>query len=223
LTNGGETAISHCLADGGTRVEPHEIAESIPDHHLEHSVETDDRFRKFTGIYVGVVAMLLAIATLGGANATKAMLSANILASDTYAYYQAKVLRQAVYETAAGQIDTLLAAQPAMPGGAKAKAAALAKAYRAVAARAASDPASGHGQKELIAQARGWEKTRDRAEARNRNFEFAGALYQIAIVLGSVSIVAASRRLLDLSGVLATLGTLLMLNGYFLLVPMPFG
>ncbi len=206
-------------------MEPHEIAESIPghEHRRTHSAETDDRFRRFTGIYVGVVAMLLAIATLGGANATKAMLSANISASDTYAYYQAKVLRQAVFETAAGQIDTLLAAQPAMPDGAKAKAAALAERYRAVAARAASDPRSGHGQKELFAQARHWEKKRDRAEARNRNFEFAEALYQIAIVLGSVSIVAASRRLLDLSGVLATLGTLLMLNGYFLLLPMPFG
>jgi hypothetical protein len=206
------------------RVEPHEIheiAESIPghDHRRAHSVETDDRFRKLTGIYVGVVAMLLAIATLGGANATKTMLSANISASDTYAYYQAKVLRQAVFETAAGQIDALLAAQPAMPAGAKAKTAAQAEHYRAVAARAASDPKSGHGQKELIAQAREWEKKRDRAEARNHNFEFAGALYQIAIVLGSVSIVAASRRLLDLSGALAGFGTLLMLNGYFLLVP----
>jgi len=42
-------------------------------------------------------------------------------------------------------------------------------------------------------------------------------------VLGSVSIVAASRRLLDLSGALAVLGTLLTVNGYFLLVPIPFG
>jgi hypothetical protein len=206
-------------------VEPHEIAESIPGHahHPARSVEGDDRFRKFTGIYVGVVAMLLAIATLGGANATKQMLSANISASDTYAYYQAKVVRQAVFETAAAEIETLLAAQPAMPTGAKAKAAAHIERYRANAARAISDPRSGHGQKELIAKAAEWEKKRDHAEQRNHNFEFAEALYQIAIVLGSVSIVAASRRLLDLSGILATLGTLLTINGYFLLVPMPFG
>lgn len=228
LTDGAETAIPLGVADGGTRVEPHEIAESIPGHHLEghhreHSAEADNRFRKFTGIYVGVVAVLLAIATLGGANATKAMLSANISASDTYAYYQAKVLRQAIFETAAGQIDTMLAAQPAMPAGAKAKAAALAGHYRAIAARSASDPQGGRGQKELMAKAREWEKKRDLAEQRNPNFEFAEALYQIAIVLGSVSIVAASRRLIDLSGVLATLGTLLTINGYFLLVPMPFG
>jgi hypothetical protein len=41
-------------------------------------------------------------------------------------------------------------------------------------------------------------------------------------VLGSVSIVAASRPLVNLSGVLAIAGTLLMINGYFLLVHLPF-
>lgn len=205
-------------------MEPHETIEIVPgrEEERERRLEIDDRFRKFTGIYVGVVAMLLAIATLGGANATKQMLSANISASDTYAYYQAKVLRRTALETAADQLATLLAAAPAMPAAARAKAAALIKRYRAGAARAASDPRSGHGEKELLAQARDWEKKRERAERRNPNFEFAEALYQIAIVLGSVSIVAASRRLIDLSAVLAVLATALMLNGYFLLFPMPF-
>jgi hypothetical protein len=210
------------------RVEPHEIHEIAAsihgdDHHRARSAETDDRFRKFTGIYVGIVAMLLAIATLGGANATRQMLNANISAADTYAYYQAKVLRQAVFATAAAEIDTMLAAQPAMPAGPKARAAALAQHYRATAARAVSDPRSGHGQKELIAKAAQWENKRDLSERCNQNFELAAALYQIAIVLGSVSIVAASRRLLELSGVLAAFGSFLMLNGYFLLMPRPFG
>ena len=47
------------------------------------------------------------------------------------------------------------------------------------------------------------------------NFDFAEALFQIAIVLESVSIVAASRSLVKLSGVLAAVGTLLMLTGIF--------
>ena len=66
-------------------MEPHEIAEAIPghDHAPAHGAEVEDKFRKFTGIYVGVVAMLLAIATLGGTNATKRMLSANVSAADT--------------------------------------------------------------------------------------------------------------------------------------------
>lgn len=40
-------------------------------------------------------------------------------------------------------------------------------------------------------------------------------------MLGSVAIVAASRPLLRLSGVLAFLAVLLMLNGYFLLIQLP--
>lgn len=206
-------------------MEPHEIAESIPgqDHARAHGAEGDDKFRKLTGIYVGVVAMLLAIATLGGTNATKRMLSANVSAADTYAYYQAKLLRQALFETAAEEIATGVAARPDLPAEAKARAATLVARYRTIAVRAASDPRSGHGQKELLTQARELERGRARAEERSPNFEFAQALFQIAIVLGSVSLVAASRRLLDLSGILAVLGMLLTLNGYFLLVPLPFG
>lgn len=95
--------------------------------------------------------------------------------------------------------------------------------YRAIAARSLSDPGSGHGQKELLVRARELERQRTRAEQRNPNFEFAEALFQIAIVLGSVSLVAASRRLLDLSGVLAAIGVLFTVNGYFLLIPALFG
>src|SRR5256885_12143328 len=72
-------------------------------------------FRRLTAIYVGVVAMLLAIATLGGAEATKEMLNANIHASDTYAFYQAKYIRQTDYQIAAEQLELLAAGLPALP------------------------------------------------------------------------------------------------------------
>ena len=45
----------------------------------------------------------------------------------------------------------------------------------------------------------------------------------IAIVLGSVSIVAVSRWLLGLSAVLAVCGVLLTVNGFLLLVPFGHG
>lgn len=195
----------------------------IPETHHEHQHASNDDFRKFTGIYVGIVAMLLSITSLGGSNATKEMLSANIRASDTYAYYQAKYLRESAAEIAATQLEALLAALPQMPQAAHDKTAAAIARYRAAAARAASDPSSGHGRKQLIAEAQRWERRRARAEERDPNFAFAAALFQIAIVLGSVSIVAASRPLVRLSGAIAVLATLLMVNGYFLLLELPFG
>lgn len=206
-------------------MEAHEIAEQIHEHSAghAHAEESHDWFRRVTGIYVGFVAMLLAIATLGGADATKEMLNSNIHASDTYAFYQAKYLRQVDYQIAADQIEFLAAAAAALPPEQRAKAAERVRYYRDAAAHAESDPAKKSGKKELLAQAEHWEKHRDHAAAQTPNFEYAEALFQIAIVLGSVAIVAASPWLLGVSGLLAVGGVLLTLNGYLLLVHLPNG
>jgi Domain of unknown function (DUF4337) len=202
-------------------VEATEIAEKIHGEHEVHSAAADANFRKFTGIYLGIVAMLLAITALGGSNATKTMLNANIQASDTYGFYQAKNIRQTAYQLTAEQLEAGLLAQPGMPDAARAKIEQTIKRYRERVERYESDPATGDGKKELLARAKEWEAKRDHAAERDPNFDFGEALFQIAIVVGSVSIVAASRTLVKLSGVLAILGSLLMLNGYFLLVHLP--
>ncbi|MGC2204081.1 MAG: DUF4337 domain-containing protein [Stellaceae bacterium] len=203
--------------------EASEIAERIHAHHEEaHSAEADASFRKLTGIYLGVIAMLLAITALGGSNATKTMLNANIQASDIYGYYQAKNIRQTVYQLTAEQLDSEVLALPDMPEAARTKIQDRIKRYRERVDRYESDPSTGEGKKELLAKAKEWETKRDHAAERDPNFDFAAALFQIAIVLGSVSIVAASRPLVHLSGALAIAGTLLMINGYFLLMHLPF-
>jgi uncharacterized protein DUF4337 len=204
-------------------VEATEIAEKIHGHqHEAHSAEADANFRKYTGIYLGIVAMLLAIAALGGSNATKTMLNSNIQASDIYGYYQAKNIRQTAYQLTAEQFDSELLALPDMPEAAKTKIQDRIKRYRERVDRYESDPTTGEGKKELLEKAKEWEARRDHAAERDPNFDFAEALFQIAIVLGSVSIVAVSRSLVKLSGALAIAGTLLMINGYFLLVHLPF-
>ena len=203
-------------------MEASEIAEKIHGHgHEAHSAEADANFRKYTGIYLGIVAMLLAITALGGAHATKTIVNSNIQASDTYGFYQARNIRQTAYQIAAEQLEAELVAQPAMPDAARAKLEGIVKRYRERVDRYESSPATGEGKKELLEKAREFEARRDHAAERDPNFDFAEALFQIAIVVGSVSIVAASRSLVKLSGVLAIAGTLLMINGYFLLVHLP--
>jgi len=203
-------------------VETHEIAERIHEDTEEHAAAAPghDWFRRITAIYVGVIAMLLAIATLGGAEATKEMLNANIHASDTYAFYQAKNIRQTLYQTSTAQLELLAAGATALSDGDKAKTAALIKRYRDTVERYESEPATGDGKKELMAKAKEWEHKRDHASAQIPNFEYGEALLQIAIVLGSVAIVAASPLLLGVSGLLSIGGILLTLNGYLLLVPL---
>jgi hypothetical protein len=205
-------------------VEATEIAEKIGEAHEAHhvsQVEADARFRRLTAIYLGVVAMLLAIASLGGSNATKVMVNANIQASDTYGFYQSKNIRQTIYRITAEELEGQLLAQPGMPEEAKTKIEKAIERYRSRAEQYESDPATGEGKTELLTKAKEWEAKRDQAAKRDPNFDFAEALFQIAIVLGSVSIVAASRTLVKLSGALAVVASLLMVNGYFLLVHLP--
>jgi hypothetical protein len=203
-------------------VEATEIAEKIRGEDEAHSAAADATFRKFTGIYLGIIAMLLAITALGGSNATKTMVNANIQASDVYGYYQAKNIRQTVYQLTAEQLESELLALPDMPATARTQIQDRINRYRERVDRYETDPSTGEGKKELLAKAKEFEATRERAAERDPNFDFAEALFQIAIVLGSVSIVAASRPLVHLSGILAIAGTLLMINGYFLLVHLPF-
>jgi Domain of unknown function (DUF4337) len=201
-------------------VEAHEIAEKIHEHDLGHAGHPDT-FRKLAAIYVGIVAMLLAIAALGGAQATKEMLDSNIRATDIYGFYQAKHMRESMLLIAAEERAFEVAARPEMPAAAKAEALAAIKRYRATAARYQSDPKTGEGRKQLLKKANAFDEKRDHAARQIPSFEYAEALFQIAIVVGSVSIVAASPFLITLSGALAVMATLLTVNGYFLLVPLP--
>jgi hypothetical protein len=205
----------------GVRVESSEIADTITGEEETEAAHAADRARKLTAIYLGVVAMLLAIASLGGANATKTMLNANIQASDTFAFYQAKYLRQTTYRLVADQLEAMLAAQPDIAPQPRGKIEQEITRNRARADSFESDPKGGTGKQELLAKARSWEVKRDRAARQDPNFDFAEALFQIAIVLGAVSIVAEARWLVRLSAVFTVLAALLTLNGFFLFVELP--
>ncbi len=185
-----------------------------------------ERFRRRAAVTIAVLAMLLALTSLGGANAGKETTNNNIQASDAYAFYQAKNIRQTQYQLAADELQTRLDAT-AVPAAERAALERRLAAYNATIARYESEPGRdgqpGQGKRELLAQAQGFEARRDRAQRQDPNFDYAQALFQIAIVLGSVSIVATSRRLLLLALALGVVATVLMLNGYTLLVALPLG
>jgi Domain of unknown function (DUF4337) len=173
--------------------ETNEIAEHIAGHHA-HPAEG---FRRMAALVVGVIGMLLAIASLGGENAMKETINDNILASDAYAFYQARNIRQDVY----GATAELLAGMGKD-----------ASAYRARAQREADEKAK------LLAEARDHDAKRAIAQRRDGYFDYARVLFQIAVVIGSVSIVATSPVLLGFAGLLALAATLLSANAFLLLL-----
>ena len=72
-----------------------------------------------------------------------------------------------------------------------------------------------------MAQARAFEAMRDRASEQDNNFDYAEVVLQLALVLGSVAILASNRAVLLASAVLGGVGTVLTINGFLLLAPLP--
>src|SRR5215212_8049097 len=95
--------------------------------------------------------------------------------------------------------------------------------YQDTITRYESEPSTGEGKKELAERAQGFEAQRAHAGQQDPNFDYSQALFQIAIVLGSVSIVAAARWLLWLSLGMGLIAAVLMVNGFLLVFPLPFG
>ena len=194
--------------------------------------QSDERFRTRAAISIGILAMLLAIASLGGENATKEMISANIHASDTWAFYQAKNVRQTATQLAADELEILLAVQGAgLSQEARQTVQQRLDRYKATVARYDSEPdpadptnpLKGEGKKELLAIAKNWEARRDHAQSQDPNFDFSTALFQIAIVLGSVAIIAGQRAILAIALTAGGVATVLMINGFLLIFDLPIG
>jgi hypothetical protein len=192
---------------------------------------TEEHFRGRAAVLIALMAMILAIATMGGDNAGKDSIQSNILATDAYAFYQAKNVRQTTFNLAADALELEMGANTATLS-AEVRQAYQKKIeqYRATAARYESEPnpeepenvLKGEGKKELLARARHYEAQREEAITRGNNFDYSQALLQIAIVIMSVAILTVRRSLFVLSLILGVLGVLFMLNGFLLLVTLPF-
>lgn len=189
---------------------------------LDVDAAGDDRFKKAAAVLVGLLAMALAITGLGAADAGKEITNSNILASNAYAFFQAKTIRQTVLRVAADDMEIMLLSDRDLPETARAGVRQRLDQYRQTIARYESEPATGEGRKELLAQAQALEARRDRAQRQDPYFDYAEALLQIAIVLSSVSIIAGSRALLAGGAAVGSIAVLLAVNGFFLVVNLPF-
>jgi len=199
------------------------MAERTAEIHEElQEVHEKSGGKKWVAVYIAVLAVMLAITNMGASNSMKDMLSNNIYASNYWAFFQAKTIRQTTLRVAADDLSVLASAFPNMPESARKHLEDQAKRYRDTAARYESDPKEGDGRKELMAKAQSFEKEREKAQRKDPYFDFAEALIQIAIVLASVSLIAGSRLLLVVSIVMAVAGAFLSFNGFTLAVSVSF-
>jgi len=186
----------------------------------ELKAETESR-AKWIGVYVGILATLLAICGVGGGNAAKDATRANIDLTNMWAFFQAKNIRRTSFSLAGDELELMLQTTPAMPGEARRAIEEKVKAYRETVAHFTSDKTTNEGLDELFSRAKLLEVERDTALRKDPYFDLSAALLQIAIVLASVALIAGTNALLGGSFVLALAGAALMVNGFTLWFALP--
>ena len=155
------------------------------------------------GLVIVVMALFLAVTTYFANSFSGAVLKNMLKATDTYAFYQSKSIKQTIAE---GQRDDYAAR------GDRAKVAKLEEKI----ARYESDPAKGEGKKELLAKAQAFEKARDDAGRHSPWLTFAAMVFQLAIVLLSASILAVNNKMYQASLVVGVIGIALLTQGIWL-------
>ena len=137
------------------------IREAIAEENAESAA--NEKFRSRVALVIAVLAALLAISSVGGDNVGEDMIASNIHASDTWAFYQAKNVRQTATSLAADALESDLQMHGASlsPDARKTIESRIAK-YRSTVERyndepdasAPADSTRGEGKKQLSARAR---------------------------------------------------------------------
>src|SRR5207249_3875033 len=161
---------------------------------------------KGIALLISVLALILAFAETLGKGAQTGALAYNIEASNLWAFFQAKTIRQTVLRTAAEEVEAASASDAQKKQAAK---------WKETAQRYQSEPETGEGREQLTARAKEAEKKRDRSMAAYHHYEVASAAVQIAIVLASASIITAAPVLTWLGGGLGIVGIVFSLIGFF--------
>jgi hypothetical protein len=177
---------------------------------------------KLVGVYIGILAVALAICSLGGSNADQDSTQQNIAASNVWAFFQAKNARRQALRLHADEFEVVLKTTPAMPDDIRKSIEAKIADYKEQDKKLTSDPKSGEGLDELFNRGKTLEALRDEALKRGPYFDYGQALLQIAIVLASVAIISGGNLLLYVSFILGSLGAAATFGGFTLAFPLPF-
>lgn len=178
----------------------------------DHAKEAAHENRKIA-LLIAVIALFLALSEMLGKGAQTETISKNVEASDLWNFYQAKSIRRTVVQTAADQTKVIVAG--ISDSAAKAAAQKQIDTWQKTAAHYRSEPKTGEGAQQLMAQARRAEEERDHATARYHHYELASAAFQIAIVLASATIITGIIALAWISGLLTLAGIVVTALGYF--------
>ena len=177
---------------------------------------------KLIGVFIGVLAVILAICSLGAGNAAQNAMLSNIEASNTWAFFQAKNARRHALRLHADELDLMLKSPAGLTEDARKLAETRLADYREQDKKLTSDKERNEGLDELFVKGKALEATRDDALKRGPYFDYGQALLQIAIVLASVAIISGGNLLLAASVLAGLIGAAATLGGFTLAFALPF-
>ena len=193
----------------------------MPEVELPNAEELEEikgkKFTKRVALTTAIFAVILAITSLGGNNAMKEMLLAQQQASDQWAFYQAKVVREHLYRSQKLRLEVDL-----FERGSSMKPEAREKLESMLKNMVEEETKYGTEKKEIEKEAKKLEHERDLNRSKDPYFDYGEVLLQIAIVMASISIISGSRPVFYFALVSAILGTLFSLNGFLLIFRIPF-
>ncbi|MEO9130380.1 MAG: DUF4337 family protein [Sphingomonas sp.] len=158
------------------------------DESAGHAAER--KLRERVSVLIGILAVCLAIVHMAASGAQRASLLRGIEASDTFAYMQAKIVRETVYKTASANASAVADRQ------------ALAK----EASRLRKPDQAQHGIGQLQSRGEALRKEGELAAVAGEGYEFGETALQMAIVLLSIALVARSKAIMYGACALATVG-----------------
>jgi hypothetical protein len=180
--------------------------------HAEHAEHASSSNRNIA-LLIAVIALFLALSEMLGKGAQTLSISKNVEASNLWAFFQAKSIRRTQIQTAAEQGK--LALGTTTDEAAKAALAKQIDNWEKTAARYRNEPETGEGSEQLAKRAKEAEAARDVATDKYHHYEYASAMFQIAIVLASATIITGMVWLAWLSGALLLSGLAMTGFGVF--------
>lgn len=160
----------------------------------------DSKLKGRASLIINIFAALLAFNTYMSNSLSSTIMNNTIKANDLWNFYQAKSIKQTLYELASAETTDPILRQKFLQ---------KASSYE-------SDPVSNEGKKELFDSAKDLEDKRDIAKSKLPWISYANTAYQLAIVVLTTSIISASIALFYGSLGLAVIGILLMTQGIWL-------
>jgi hypothetical protein len=212
-------------------------------HEAEHKMQHDnehgghgggkrdllDARNKKVALLIAVIALFLAFSETLGKSAQTNAISYNVEASNLWAFFQAKTIRQTMVQTGTEILKTdLIRESEPPPGALRAALSKRIESWEEIARRYNSepmarpvrrevniDPPYGEGRRELMQLAMAAEKKRDISMERYHHYEVASAAFQIGIVLASATVITGMVVLSYLAAGLGLIGIGFMAIGLF--------